>query len=93
MVLVAQCGGGSEEEGGRDHERDEGETEEEEGVGGELTAVEGPDAFREGEGVGGTGWAEGVGGEGRHGGEIADDEGCGSSSMMDVRYGDGLDIT
>lgn len=44
VLLVAEGGGGREEEGGEDHEGDEGEAEEEEGVGGEFAAVEDSDA-------------------------------------------------
>ena len=43
MSLVAECGGGGQEEGAGDHEGDEGKTEEEERVAGEMTAVGGGD--------------------------------------------------
>ena len=58
MVLVAECGGGDEEEGAGDYGEDEGETEEEERGVGEGVAVPG----WEGGAVGGG--AEFLGGEG-----------------------------
>ena len=60
MVLVAERGGGDEEEGAGDYGEDEGETEEEEGGVGEGVAVPG----WEGGAVGGG--AEFLGGEGWH---------------------------
>lgn len=66
VVLVAERGGGGEEEGRHDHERDEGEAEEEEGVCGQLATVEDPDALAERESGTVARGAERVGGKGRH---------------------------
>jgi len=70
VVLVPEGGGGGEEEGGGDHEGDEGEAKEEEGVGGQLAAVEDADALAEGFGGGGAVRAEGVGREEGHACEV-----------------------
>ena len=51
MSLVAECGGGGQEEGAGDHEGDEGKAEEEERVAGEVTAVGGGDSVLVGGGA------------------------------------------
>jgi hypothetical protein len=66
VVLVTEGGGGGEQERGSDHEGDEGEAEEEEGVGCQLTAVEDANALAEGFGGGGAVRAERVGWEEGH---------------------------
>ena len=51
MSLVAECGGGGQEEGAGDHEGDEGKAEEEKRVAGEVTAVGGGDGVLVGGGA------------------------------------------
>lgn len=70
MVLVTERGGRCEEERGENHQRDEGEAEEEEGVRGCFAPVEESNALADGEAVvGAAGGAERFRWEGRHGGE------------------------
>ena len=51
MSLVAESGGGGQEERAGDHESDEGEAEEEERMAGEVTAVGGGDSVLVGGGA------------------------------------------